>query len=707
MILATTKMTIKGNKATLDKDLYLYRNNKNITVKISIVDSQWVFAQDDSHNILKSINPSHFTMRWMTGNVVRLLFENQPIEDGVAIWNIADELIDEAIEVGDYDFQITLHDEDDCSSISLPPVLGQIHVCKHIFEEEDLNIVGLAQVGTAIVGGDEDELALTSDDDIWNELAPTSDDDTYKPTEWKTGDFITAERLNNIESGILTLSEGSIPFLSTSLNENVEVMTGADFDLGIDFYSPNIGDGTLEVFVNDIRVISTKVPQGESVTPVKASNFNKGTNKVVTYVLDRAGKMTNSLTFYIRYGGTEFTYEFNPYMAYEYQATIRYYFTPTALDTSQQLLFFMSIDGETQAPISCSSDIRAYYTFPNKLSADSHYCEAWVEDAEGTVSPVHKFNLIILAQNTIVVATDNKSVSIEEGSQLSLDYRVYMNNNTSFITKTYVNDKLVNTGTCGLDTNYYKTNTLTEGIHTIKLEVYDVTETYKDYVAWTVTVTPSEYTMLEPINAGALFIGTAENKTNSDERREYFVGKDQDGTEVLGTLSNFAFNSDSGWVNDGLIISGNSYAEIPIQPLTNNAKYGFTLDIEFTSKQIGVEDAEVLTLWNDEKNCGIRITTERLILRSTEGNECNLYFSDNERTNVIFIIDRNEKKAKIYLNGVMCEAFHLSDYEVDGVQYLEDFTVNSNIILGGKGKNGYSIINNLRVYEIALGTNEI
>ena len=55
----------------------------------------------------------------------------------------------------------------------------------------------------------------------------------------------------------------------------------------------------------------------------------------------------------------------------------------------------------------------------------------------------------------------------------------------------------------------------------------------------------------------------------------------------------------------------------------------------------------------------------------------------------------------------MCEAFHLNDYSIDGVSYLEDFTVNSNIILGGLNKNGYSKIRNLRVYQVALTTDEI
>ena len=497
------------------------------------------------------------------------------------------------------------------------------------------------------------------------------------------------------------------PYISTTLSENVMVGTGEDFDLIIDFASPNIGKGTLKVFINDVDAMSTSIGQGESTTPISGDLFTKGTNRLVVYVLDRVGIMSNSLTFYVRYGSTELTSDFDIYSSYDYGATVRYYFTPTALDTSLKLTFYMSIDGQVQQGVDCTSDTRGYYTFPSNLSADSHYCEAYVLDSNGTKSNVLAFNLIILSTNTIVVASDTKNATIEEGAQLALDYKVYMKNNLSFITKTYVDNVLVNTGTCGLDFNYYRTSSLTEGVHTVKLEVWDVTETYSDYVTWTVTVTESTFATIQPTNAGAMFIATAVNKSNTDERRTEFIGKDETGVEVTGTLYNFAFNSESGWVNDELIISGNSHVEIPIQPLANNARYGFTLDLEFTSRQIGVPNAEVLTLWNDEKNCGIRITTESLILRSAEGNECNLYYSDNERTNVMFIIDRNERKAKIYLNGVMCEAFHLSDYTVDGVPYLEDFTVESNLILGGYNKNGYSKIRNLRIYNIALTTDEI
>ena len=496
-------------------------------------------------------------------------------------------------------------------------------------------------------------------------------------------------------------------YISTVLSENIMVQTGENFNLMLDFSSPNVGRGTLKVFINDVDAMTTSINQGESTTVISPDMLSKGTNKLVVYVLDRVGTMSNSLTFYVRYGSTEIVSTFDPYISYDRGSVIRYYFTPTALDTSLSLTFYMKIDGVLQTGVGCTSDVRGYYTFPSNLEVGAHECEAYVEDSAGNVSNILVFNLIILDDSALVVASDTKHPEIEEGEQLSLDYKVYMRNNTSFIVKAYVDGVLVNTGTCGLDTNYYKTSSLREGTRTVRIEVWDVTETVSDYVSWTVNVTPSTYEMKTPITAGALFLASAVNKSNSDENRENWIGVDEEGTQINAPLTNFAFNSESGWMNDSLIISGNSWVEVPIAPLSNNAKYGFTLDIEFSTKPIGVEDAEVLNLWDDENNCGIKITTEELIMQSKDGNRVDLYFSEEENVSAMFVIDRDEKMAKIYLNGVMCEAIALSDYTANGVTYLEDFTVNNNIFLGGYNKNGWCAIKNLRIYQIALATNEI
>ena len=494
-------------------------------------------------------------------------------------------------------------------------------------------------------------------------------------------------------------------YISTELSENVLVSTGEDFDLILDFSSPNLGKGTLKVFINDIDAVSKSIGQGTSTTPISGDLFSKGQNKVVVYVLDRVGVMSNSLTFYVRYGSLEITSDFDAYSSYDYGSVVRYYFTPIAVDTSLALTMYMSIDGQTQTGVSCTSDTRGYFTFPSNLSVGNHLCKAWVQDSNGGLSNELVFNLIILDGTSLVVATDtHDTVSIEEGEQLSLDYKVYMKGNSTFNVYVYVDNNQVSTGTCGLTTSYYKTSSLPLGLHTVKVEVFDTTNTVSDYVTWTVNITESSYEMKTPVTAGATFIASAKNKSNQDENREKWIGTDQDGNNIEVPLSDFSWNEESGWVNDQLIISGNSYAEIPIKPLAANAKYGFTLDIEFLTRPIGVEDALVLDLWDEENNCGIKITTEELIMQSKAGNRCDLYFEEDTIVSAMFVIDRNEGTAKIYLDGVMCEAFHLTDYEANGVDYLEDFTVDKNIKLGG---SGYCAIRNIRTYQVALTTNEI
>ena len=691
MIYATVNMTVGDYSSTCDQNIVLYRGDKNVEIRFVIKGNRFTVL-DSTYAQMIIRRPSS----------VSIFSEPAAIQNDTVVFTISEDMIDELKEIGEYTFQIRLYDNSMNARATLPPCNNCLII------NQPIAVEGEALVNVAMVN---DSAVLAAVSDIPEEEIFT-DDNAYNRTVWLDGDIITDARMNKIENALYYINEkggggtATAPYISTSIPETIMVGSGEDFILDLDFSSPNLGKGTLKVFVNDIDVMSTKIDQGISNTTISGSFFAKGTNMVVVYVLDRVGMMSNSLTFYVRYGSTEVSSTFDPYVSYDYGATVRYYFTPTALDTSLQLTFFMEIDGVTQSGVPCVSDVRSYYTFPTNLTVGNHECRAWVTDGS-TNSNILKFNLIILDATSLVVASDTSNPTVEEGTQLVLDYKVYMKNNTSFITKTYVDGTLVNTGTCTLETAYYRTTSLTEGTHTVKVEVLDVTETKSDFVVWTVTVTASTYTMLSPAKAGSLYIATAYSKSNVDENKNIWRGVNQDDEDIDATLTNFSFNSENGWVDDELVISGNSWVEIPIAPLANNAQYGFTLDIEFSTKPIGVEDAEVLTLWNETDNCGIKITTEQLIMRSKTGNQCHLYFPEDENVSAIFVIDRDEKTAKIYLNGVMCSAFALSDYEAAGQKYLEDFTVNSNIFLGGYNKNGYCKVRNIRVYEVALATNEI
>lgn len=496
---------------------------------------------------------------------------------------------------------------------------------------------------------------------------------------------------------------GASCYISSSLSENLMVSTDHSLMLDLDFSSPNIGAGTIKVSIDDVEVLSARLKQGETVTEITPDKFKRGTNKLSVYVVDRVGRMSNVLVFYVRYGGLEFESTFDSDSAYDKGSSIRYYFTPSALDTSLPLTFCIEVDGVLDS-IACVSDVRASYTFSSSLVVGRHKCKAWITDGSNK-STAKEFNLIILDDTSIVVSSNTGSVTVEEGAQIVLDYKVFKKGDSIFNTKIYIDDKLKSTGTCNLETQYYRNSTLLEGTHHIKLVVSDVSNKVSDFITWIITVTASEYELIQPSTSGAVFLATARNRSNADENREVWQGVDQDGHKIDTILNNFTFNSENGWIDDALVISGDSGVEIPISPLADNAKYGFSLDIEFVTKSIGVENSEVLSIWDDTKNVGIKITLEEAIIKSTE-NEKRLYFSENENMSIMFVIDRNEKTAKILLNGVVSGGFALGDYVADGVPHLEDFTTNSHVYLGGKNTNGYCEIKNIRIYSLALSTNE-
>lgn len=696
-------VTVKKNVSTLNNNIYLYRKNKNIDFYFIIQDAAFRFTERQDENIVETANASYASIKILDPSGKKIMTNKAEVVDGKVHFKVTESLIDEITEVGVYVFQIDLYDDEN-GRVTIPPVTNALHVLEPLFDDDEVDVEeGSNEIGIAKIN-----VAYTSEG---TEIVDAFDSEgNYIKTIWVDGDIITSQRMNKIEYALEYInnngggSGGSTPYISTSLNETVLVNSGDNLDLDIDFSSPNQGKGTIKVFVNDVDTVSFKIEQGQSIVTIPNTAFIRGENRISVYVIDRTGRMSNTLTFYARYGGLEFESTFDEDSAYDLGENIRYYFTPSALDTSVALTFYIEIDG-VQYTMSCTSDVRTSFTFPNSLSVGRHSCTAWISDGIN-ISSSKKFNLILLNDTDIVISSSTGSLTVEEGSQITLDYKIFKKNDTNFNTKVYIDGILKSIGSCNLETQYYKNSNLDKGIHTIKIEAWDITNTVSDYITWTITVTESQYEMLTCIKTGAIFIASAKDRNNADENREVWQGENQDGTKIDTIMNNFSFNSDNGWIDNALVISGDSSVEIPISPLSDNAKYGFTLDIEFISKDIGVENAEVLSIWDDEKDIGVKITLEEAIIKSAD-NEKRLYFSQEENISVIFVIDRDEKTAKIYLNGVMCGGFALGDYVASGSIILEDFSTNATVHLGGNKTNGYCSIKNLRIYSIALDTNEI
>ena len=687
-----TNVTVKVNNngtASSNNKVVLYRGDREVEIQMTITGNPFIFQDSVFAQLIIRRD-----------NAAPVITGISPLKDNKVILTITEQNIDEISEVGSYAYQIRLYDEDMSARITLPPVENGLEIREPIVDEAS-GAIGRAMINYSMVTR---PFGLRAGEPTFDEY------EEYNRTYWADGDFITDVKMNKIEDALYqinkrVLANAESAYIATDMQEFQMVGIGESLDVVFTFISPNKGKGTAKVSVNGLQRVSQYVDQEVPITiHLPEDYFSKGDNKVSIYVLDRAGKQSNEIVFNVRYGSTEITSDFDSNAIYQYGASVRYYFTASALDTSQDLIFHMVIDGVPQTPMTCKSDVRGFYTFPNNLSIGTHVCSAYVVDASGKQSNVLDFNMVVLDAYSIAISSNTRTPEVEEGDQLVIDYRVFMQYGKEFKIKIYVDGNMVQEGTCGLATEYYRNSTLTEGVYRIKIEASDMAETVSDSIEFDVYVLPSEFQRVESATAGGKFLGTAKDKTNSDANRDKWIAKDQDGNDVIAPLTNFLFNETDGWIDNELVFNGVAGAEIPIKPLANNARYGFTLDIEFASKPIGVDDALVLDLWDYNKNCGVKITTEELIIRSAVGNEARLYYEEDTITSAMFIIDRNEKKAKIYLNGVMCSAFNLSDYEANGVMMLEDFAVDDTIKIAG---SGHCRIRNLRVYEVALTTDEI
>ena len=759
MIYTDCTIRMHGNGAVPDRDLFIFKGGKNISINFKIVNNSYNLTKADEDDILKRTGAKSAIIKLKRQNGgYNGVSEEIPIIDGVVTLELTQEII-ECMIVGNYDYQFTLLDVESNSIMTLPSIKSCFHVKDKIFEHGHSLDTPASALNVALCNVSVAAFGLRDDID---ESTVFDEEGNYNRTVWIDGDLITDVRLNKIEEAIsgvnykiknidfselATKTEASTKFddvklnekqstsrstvldfygngvklktisfsnadgednayISTTLDRMIDLEVGEDLILPITFKSTNYGIGTLNITINNVLVKTGYLDQGETEIVIPTNAFKKGENKMLVSATDDLGVTTNTLSFIVRYGTLELTTTFNSDDAYDVGSAIRYYFTPNAVDTNAQLTFHITIDGELQPEVACTSGVRGYFTFPQSLTVGAHYCEAWISNGTKESNKL-TFSLALIDDESIVIASNTKSAVIEEGDQLSLDYKIFKKNQDTFNITIYIDDIEVGRGTADASRTYYRTSALTKGSHTIKIVAEDLLQTVSDEVSWEITVTASTYDLVEPVVTSGVFIASAMNLTNADENKEIWQGRTQDGDIVNAYLYNFSYNENNGWIDDSLIITGNSYVEVPIQPLANNARYGFSLDINFYTRAIGAEHAEVLRMWNDEKDCGILITTDRLLMRSANKNELNLFFSEEEFVNAIFVIDRDEKTAKIYLNGVMCGAFHLSDYSADGVNYLEDFTVNSNIILGGQNENSYCRIKSLRVYEVALSTDEI
>ena len=198
MIFTESTIKISNNVSKMDSTIVLYRGDKNVEIRFTILQSPFKYSNTVATNVIESTNASYGQLVIKTPNNKPPIFSDvSATKEGTVLFTVTKEMIDEIEELGVYTFQIRLLDENKQSRVTIPPVENGIEIKEPIAIEDDntTNVVGLAKANYAV--------ATLSDVDT-----PTFDNNgKYNKTNWNDGDIITSASLNKIEDGIYTTNE--------------------------------------------------------------------------------------------------------------------------------------------------------------------------------------------------------------------------------------------------------------------------------------------------------------------------------------------------------------------------------------------------------------------------------------------------------------------------------------------------------------------
>ncbi len=229
MFYTNCTVTISGENSIIDKPVILYRGDKEVEIKFYVMKNK--FYQNvvtKTTNIVSDIDASFSQLVIRIPEGRPIFSEVTPVEDdGAIVFKFTAEMIDEITEVGSYDFQIRLLDQDKTSRATIPPVVGGIKIKEPIAMEDEptnnSNEVNVAQVNEAII--------TTA-----TPLPAFDEQGNYIETTWTDKDLITDAKLNKIEDGITGVNQKAdsiatlIPTKTSQLTNDSDFATNADVD---------------------------------------------------------------------------------------------------------------------------------------------------------------------------------------------------------------------------------------------------------------------------------------------------------------------------------------------------------------------------------------------------------------------------------------------------------------------------------------------
>lgn len=487
----------------------------------------------------------------------------------------------------------------------------------------------------------------------------------------------------------------------TSTFESCSIDKETELEIPIFFASPNLGEGTAYVIINNIEVASISgIKQGNNI--IEIGKLTEQVNEISIYVKDRVNMLSNQLSWTVKIGGIDLDIDFDDTADYYVGEliTMQYRISSTATNT---LKMYMTIDYDDYE-IDCKVGYNEY-DFP-QLGVGIHAVTLYVTD--GTYStPIKKFNIVIVNSVSLYISSTFENGSeYYVGTPVQVQYRISKASNEHFDVKLYLNNRVSKTLDCTPGTYYWTLNDLDVDDYNIRIEVsgaYDETKTLE----FSFKVLASGFEPIRVTEDGLIYRLNAKGRTNQDTDRDCPI--DDSGKNTITKLHNFNWFS-NGWIDGELLCDGEAYVEIDLFPYKDNALYGSTIEIDFTALDIGKNDARILDYSDIEAPYkGIYVDIEDAALNSL-ANEGKVYTDRDTNITLSFVIDRKNKFAKIFIDGICSRAFSLSDSGSGVNASREDFTHEQKIYLNSKkglSNFGACKIRDVRVYNRVLTDDEI
>lgn len=182
MIYIERTINISDNSASIEEPVILYKGDRNIEVQFIINNSPFKYRT--------GIDLTYGQLVIKRPNTDPIFSEPAKLSSGKVLFIITGEMIDDLIELGDYDFQIRLLNADKTSRATLPPVSAGILIKEPVCEEDGVNYasVGYTKAATG------------------ETLDVFDDNGDYIRTDWANGDLITDSKLNKIEAALYEIN---------------------------------------------------------------------------------------------------------------------------------------------------------------------------------------------------------------------------------------------------------------------------------------------------------------------------------------------------------------------------------------------------------------------------------------------------------------------------------------------------------------------